>query len=136
MSDLVLDTSAVVAILDGEPEAPALLRALEGFQRRWIGAGTLVELSVVVARRRGEVGLVMLDALLARLRVEVVPVAGPEVTVAREAWLRFGKGRHPAGLNLGDCLSYATARCVGAPLMCKGEDFPRTDLPLVTVAPT
>lgn len=128
MTSIAIDASALVAILEGEPEADACLRAIEAAPRRVLGAATLVEASIVVAHRRGETALVALDALIARLGILVAPFEADDASVARAAWWRYGKGRHRAALNFGDCLSYATARRAGAPLVCVGDDFPRTDL--------
>ena len=128
MSDVAIDSSAIIAVLEGEPEGEAILRVIEAAGRRLVGAGTMLEASIVVARRRGEAGLVALDALSARLAFDLVPMGSEHVSLARDAWLRFGKGRHVAGLNLGDCMSYAVASASGVPLLCKGEDFPNTDL--------
>jgi ribonuclease VapC len=94
----------------------------------------LVEASIVLTARAGPAGVAALEALLADAEVTVVPFTEAHWRVARSAFARFGKGRHPAALNLGDCYSYATARVAGQPLLCVGNDFPLTDLPLVTVA--
>ena len=129
---IVVDSSALVAILELEEDAEPLARVLVGASVRWISTATLVESGIVMLRRRGAEGSRDLDALLARLSVEPVPVSAEHARLAREAFARFGKGRHAAGLNYGDCFSYALARAAAAPLLCKGDEFGRTD---VTVAP-
>jgi ribonuclease VapC len=93
-----------------------------------VGAPTLVEAAVVLAGRRGGSRVAQLAGFLERATVVVIPFGVDHWRVAGEAWLRFGKGRHPAALNLGDCFAYATARVAGRPLLCKGEDFSKTDL--------
>ncbi len=124
---MVVDTSAIAAVLLGEPERDAFRAAIERAARRpLLSAMTLLEASLVMAGRRGEAMLPVLDALAARL--EVVPFDEAMARTARDAFLRFGKGRHPAGLNYGDCAAYALAKQRGLPLLFKGEDFARTDL--------
>ena len=125
---MVVDTSALVAILRNEPERRSLIEALEGADVRHISAATLVETSIVIESRFGPEGLRHLDAFLARAGIEVIPVNGEQAHLAREAFSRLGKGRHPAALNYGDCFSYALARVLAEPLLCKGDDFSRTDL--------
>lgn len=95
-----------------------------------VGAPTLVETAAVLGTRIPQ-ARPLLDDLLRRLQAQVVPFGADHWEVARTAYERFGKGRHPAGLNLGDCCSYATARVAGRPLLCVGDDFSLTDLPLV-----
>jgi ribonuclease VapC len=125
---MVVDTSALAAILFDEPERAALLDEVAGANRRLISAGTLIESAVVIEARRGEVAGRELDLFLHRAKVRTVPVDDEQVEVARDAWRRYGKGRHPAGLNLGDLFAYALARTTGEPLLYKGDDFARTDL--------
>lgn len=126
---MVLDTSALLAILFREPEAPAMLRAVARSETRLVGTPTLVEASAVLQARKGPGGEVALDALLERLGIEVVPLSRPAAQLARLAWGRFGKGiGDPAVLNFGDCLAYGVAMAEGRPLLFKGDDFPRTDV--------
>lgn len=123
----VVDTSAIVAVLLGEPERGRVEAVLVG-EPCVMSAATRVELGIVVEARTGPAGSQLLEELLARIEVDVVPV---DVEQAREAvtcWRRFGKGRHPAGLNLGDTFSYALARRLAAPLLFVGDDFSRTDI--------
>jgi ribonuclease VapC len=129
---MVIDTSALLAILFGEPEAEALVEAIASAATRLLGAPTLVEASAVMLARKGAQGEIALDALLQRLGIEVVPMSPEAAVFARSAYARFGKGvGSPGVLNYGDCLSYGVARATGEPLLFKGDDFPRTDLPAV-----
>lgn len=128
---MVLDTSALVAILSQEPEAQALALAIDEHPCRCVSAATVLEASIVIAVRFGEPGLRDLDQLLAKILAEVVPVSADQAALGRQAFLKYGKGRHPAGLNYGDCFAYALTKTSGQPLLCKGDDFARTDLALV-----
>jgi ribonuclease VapC len=125
---MVLDTSAVMAILLQEPAADRLVAALDADRTRLISAATVVEASLVLLGRYGEAGEPLLDRLLRGIGAEVVPVGDEHVTLARDAALRFGRGRHPAALNFGDCFSYALAVARGEPLLFVGDDFARTDV--------
>ena len=129
---MVLDTSALVAILQDEPERVALTRALRDDPVRRMSTATLVEAGIVMQGRHGDDGAARLDALLARAAVEVIPLTAAHAAAAREAFRRFGKGRHPAALNYGDCFSYALAVALAEPLLFVGDDFGQTD---VDVAP-
>jgi ribonuclease VapC len=126
---MVLDTSAVVAILFDEPVRHALTKAIEADPVRLLSAANLLECALVVEARRGEPAGRELDLLLHRASVETVSVTADHVEIARQAWRRYGKGRHPAGLNFGDCFAYALARSSGEALLYVGEDFARTDVP-------
>jgi ribonuclease VapC len=125
---MVVDTSALLAILQNEPERRSFNEALESADARLISAATLVETSILVESRYGAEGLRDLDQFLDRAGIETIPIDLEQAREARAAWSRFGKGRHPAGLNFGDCFSYALARVLGEPLLHKGEDFSKTDL--------
>ncbi|HET7232523.1 MAG TPA: type II toxin-antitoxin system VapC family toxin [Longimicrobium sp.] len=125
---MVIDTSALVAYLKGEPQAGAIQEAFEADARRLVSAATLVEAGIVVERHRGEHAGHELDLLLHRLQAEVVPVTREQADIARAAYRRFGKGAHPAGLNFGDCFSYALATALGEPLLYIGDDFSKTDV--------
>ena len=129
---MVVDTSALVAVLQTEPEADALTEAMLAVASPRISSATLVEAGIVMQGRHGDEGSRELDTLLAQVRAEVVPVTAAHAAVAREAFRRFGKGRHPAGLNYGDCFSYALAVALAEPLLFVGDDFGQTD---VDVAP-
>jgi ribonuclease VapC len=125
---MVIDTSALVAILAAEPVAPRLLAAIEADPVRYLSAATLVEATLVVVGRYGPDGRPRLDALVRAMRADVRDVDARQVDIAREAALRFGKGRHPAALNFGDLFAYALAVSSDQPLLCTGDDFPRTDV--------
>ncbi len=125
---MIVDTSAVAAILFGEPDAARYVSALEDAPSRLLSAVTRVEISCVVEGRKGESGRADLERLLDAGGFEIVAVTPRHAEIAIEAFRRFGKGRHPAGLNIGDCFSYALARATGLPLLFKGEDFARTDI--------
>jgi ribonuclease VapC len=125
---VVLDTSALLAILFAEPEREELIRALAAVEDPVISAATLVESSIVMLARTGTAGVRDLDELLAAAAVRCVAVDSRQAQLARDAYARFGKGRAPAGLNLGDCFAYALARATGRPLLFKGADFGQTDI--------
>jgi len=125
---MVVDTSALIAVLEGEETAPRIARAMVEAPRRFISTATLVEAGIVAERHRGEQGGRELDLLLHRLRVEVVPLTAEHAEIARSAYRDYGKGRHPAGLNLGDLFSYALATTLGEPLLFVGNDFSKTDV--------
>jgi ribonuclease VapC len=126
---MVIDTSALLAVLFNEPEAEAIARALSSDPRRLASAFTVLQTGIVVEARKGEVGGRELDLLLHRIGLECVPLTASHAEVARDAWRRFGRGRHSANLSIGDCCAYALARISGEPLLFKGEDFARTDVP-------
>jgi ribonuclease VapC len=125
---LVLDTSALVAMLLGEPEADQFIAVLAGAEDPLISAGTLLEASIVLQSKLGDAGLRDLDELLATAGVRCVAVDLAQARVARDAFARFGKGRDSAGLNYGDCFAYALAKVTQTPLLFKGSDFSRTDV--------
>lgn len=125
---MVLDTSALVAMLLGEPERDRFIATLAQAADPLISAGTLLESSIVIHSKLGTDGLVDLDELLLTAGVRCVAVDLAQVHAAREAFARFGKGQHAAGLNYGDCFAYALAKVTGAPLLFKGNDFPQTDV--------
>lgn len=128
---MVLDTSAVVAILFDEPARRTLTEAIEADPVRLLSAANLLESALVVEARRGEAAGRELDLLLHRACVDMVSVTADHVEIARQAWRRYGKGRHAAALNFGDCFAYALARSSGEALLHVGEDFTRTDVPRV-----
>lgn len=125
---MVLDTSAIVAVLFDEPERDEFVDRIASASRRLVSAGTLIESSIVVESRRGEAAGRELDLLLHRADVRTVAVSEEQALLARAAWRRFGKGRHPAGLNFGDLFACALARASGDDLLFKGDDFRKTDL--------
>lgn len=124
----VIDSSALLAVVLGEPDAEAVAERLVAPVRKLVSAATLLEAAVAAERRGGLEARDRLDRLVARIEAEVVPFDAAHLGWARDAFRRFGKGRHPAALNLGDCIAYATARHAVLPLLFKGDDFARTDL--------
>ncbi len=125
---MVIDTSAILAILRDEPERRAFNEAIESADPRLMSAASFVEASVVIETRRGYEGLRDFDLFMARAGIELAPVDADQAHIARQAFREYGKGRHPAGLNFGDCFSYALARAEGLPLLFKGNDFAQTDV--------
>ena len=125
---MVIDTSAILAILLRKPAADQLLSAVEADRTRLVSAASVVEASLVLLGRYGEAGDSPLDRLLRSIGAEVVPVGEEQVALARDGALRFGRGRHPAALNFGDCFSYALSVERGEPLLFVGDDFPQTDV--------
>lgn len=126
---MVLDTSALVAILLNEPEAARMVAAIARDPTRLMGAPTLVEASAVMHAKKGPGGEVALDALLERLDIGIVPMSLPAARLARLAYVRFGKGvGDPGVLNYGDCLAYGVAMAERQPLLYKGDDFSATDV--------
>jgi len=125
---MVVDTSAIVAILMSEPDAEIIAGALGEASARLISAVTRVELSCVIEGRKGEPGRRDLERLLGNGGFEVVAVTPHHADLAIEAFRRYGKGRHPASLNIGDCFSYALAKATDSPLLFKGSDFIQTDV--------
>jgi ribonuclease VapC len=126
---MVLDSSAVVAIVLKEAGYQDLLAKMEAAAGVAIGAPTLVEILIVLTTRLGGKALPVLKDLLLSAEAEVIPFSDDHSWVALRAYLRFGKGRHRAALNFGDCLSYATASIARQPLLFVGNDFSRTDIP-------
>jgi ribonuclease VapC len=125
---MVIDTSALVAIFLAEPERKLLLDLLLQAETRMISAATVLETGIVLEARRGESAGREFDLFLVRANLQIVPVDGEQAEIARSAWRKYGKGRHPAALNFGDCFSYALARFAGEPLLAKGTDFAATDI--------
>jgi ribonuclease VapC len=125
---MVIDTSAVVAALLGEPSAERFVRALNEGPSLSMSAASVLETSLVIDSRLGHSVATALDRWLERSQVEVVVVTRRHVEVAREGFRRFGKGRHPAGLNFGDCFSYALAKVSGDSLLFQGNGFSKTDI--------
>jgi ribonuclease VapC len=125
---MVLDTSALVALLFDEPDADTLRREVEDDPTRLVSAATLLETALVVEARKGEAAGHQLDLLLHKADVVVVPVDAEQIAEARRAYRRYGKGRHEAGLNYGDLFAYALSRTSGEPLLFKGNHFARTDV--------
>lgn len=128
---MVIDTSALLAVLLDEADRRLFTHAIAADPRRLVSVATVLETTMVVEARHGESAGRELDLLLHRISASIVAVTEPQMEIARSAWRRFGKGRHPAGLNFGDCFSYALARHAGEPLLFKGLDFAGTDIAAV-----
>lgn len=125
---MVIDTSILLAILQDEPERRVFNEALEAAESRLMPAAAFVETSIIIESRYGTDGLRDLDVFIDRAGIEIVPVDVEQAHIARRAFSQFGKGRHPAGLNFGDCFSYSLARARGESLFFKGDDFSQTDV--------
>ncbi len=123
-----IDTSAVITILFQEPEAERITRTIVGATSRLLSSASLLEAGIILQARHGDEGARDLDLLLHTLSLEIVPVSEKQANLARKAYRQFGKGIHPAGLNYGDCFSYALAKDKSLPLLFKGEDFNKTDI--------
>ena len=130
---MVLDTSAILAILLEEREAATIADLISKDSKRLISAGTILELMIVIESRKGEAGGRELDLFLHRAKIDVVPFDGEQAEIARTAWRHYGKGNHSAGLNFGDCFAYALAKISGEPLLFKGNDFNQTDIHFVSL---
>jgi ribonuclease VapC len=124
---VIVDTSALMAMLLGEAEAADFARAIRAAPARRISAASWLE-AAIVADTRSALAAAEFDAFMARLELEVMPFTADQAWRAREAHRRYGRGRHPAGLNLGDCFAYALAKSRDEPLLFKGDDFARTDV--------
>jgi len=129
---MIVDTSALVAILLDEPDAEKLSAAIAANTPRIISAVSVLEASIVIESKKGEAGLALLDELLNLAQFEIVAFDDAQQQLARVAYRRYGKGRHPAGLNFGDCCAYALAKVRNEALLFKGNDFNQTD---ITAAP-
>ena len=125
---MVVDSSAILAILFNEPERDRFAAALAQAGVRLMGSVNVLETAVVVSARKGPHGAREFDLLLHRAEIEVIAFTADHLRLARDAYQRYGKGRHPAGLNLGDCCAYALSRHTGESLLFKGNDFPQTDV--------
>ena len=127
---MIIDSSALVALVKGEPSAPLIAASILRDDVREVGAATFVESSMVIEARMPD-GARLLAELIETFDIDIVPVEGAIAGAAVEAWRRFGKGNHPARLNLGDCLTYGVATVRGEPILCIGNDFVQTDAPIV-----
>ena len=125
---MVIDTSAVLAILQDEPERRTFNEAIETAETRSISAASFVESSIILESRYGADGVRDFDLFIEIARVTPVPVDLKQAHLARQGFQKYGKGRHRAGLNFGDCFAYALARLLDEPLLFKGNDFPQTDV--------
>lgn len=132
---MVLDTSALLAVLQDEAERRSFNEAIEAADSVALSVASFVETSIVIEARHGAEGLRALDRFIERSGIVVAGVDLEQGRAARDAFSRFGKGRHAAALNFGDCFSYALATVLGEPLLFKGEDFARTDIARVEIPP-
>lgn len=130
---MVIDTSALIAVLLRVADAHAIAEAIEAGSPRLLSAANLLEASMVIESRKGEAAGRELDLLLYRAAIEVVAVDQDQAEIARLAWRRFEKGRHKAGLNYGDCFAYALAKSRRLPLLFHGDDFAHTDIDRVSI---
>ena len=131
---MVIDTSAILALLLNEREADDIEIAIDADPVRLMSTASIVESAIVVEARLGAAGGREFDLLLHKTGIEPVAVTTEHADLARTAWRRFGRGRHDANLNFGDCFAYALAMSTGEPLLFKGDDFSRTDVPRVGFA--
>ena len=125
---MILDSSPLIAILAGEPDAELYIQAISRAPRCRISAGNFIELSIVLESQFPVEVLRQCDALFCRVGIVIEPVTIDHAHLSRQAFHDFGKGRHPAGLNFGDCFAYALAKHTGEPLLFKGNDFSKTDI--------
>ena len=125
---MVLDTSAVLAILQNEPERRQFNEAIDAAEARSLSTASFVECSMIVESRYGPDGVRDLDLFVAKAQISLAPVDEEQANLARRAFRKYGQGRHPAGLNFGDCFSYALSKALQEPLLFKGNDFSQTDV--------
>ena len=125
---MVIDTSALVVILQDEPERRSFNQAIEAADRRSMSAASFIEVSMIIESRFGPDGIGNLDLFIAKAKIELVPVDAEQAHIARTAFRDYGKRRHVAGLNFGDCSSYALAKALDEPLLFKGTDFSSSDI--------
>ena len=128
---MVIDASAILALLFNEPEADDIEIAIDEDPIRLMSVASGLEAAIVVEARLGAAGGREFDLLLHKTRIELVAVTNEQTEAGRTAWRRFGRGRHDANLNFGDCFSYALAATSGEPLLFKGDGFSKTDVPRV-----
>jgi ribonuclease VapC len=125
---MVIDSSALAAILFREPERQKFLEAIVADEQRLISAATMLEAGIVIEGRQGEAAGREFDLFAVRVGLQVVPFDAEQLEIARSAWRKYGKGRHPVALNFGDCFVYALAKVSGEPILAKGTDFVRIDV--------
>ena len=132
---MVIDTSALLAIFLAEPERKPFLDSILQSETRMISAANVLETGTVLEARRGESAGREFDLFLVRANLQIVSVDSEQAEIARSAWRKYGKGRHPAALNFGDCFAYALAKSSGEPLLAKGTDFVATDIVVCPAMP-
>jgi ribonuclease VapC len=132
---MVIDTSALLAIFLAEPERKPFLESILQAETRMISAANVLETGIVLEARRGEAAGREFDLFVVRANLQVAAVDSEQTEIARSAWRKYGKGRHPAALNFGDCFAYALAKALGEPLLAKGSDFALTDIEICRSMP-
>lgn len=132
---MIVDSSVLIATLLGEADSAVYIEALSGSGRKFMSSFTYLESAIVIEARKGTEGSRALAELVSVAEIEQVAFDAALAEVALDAWRRYGKGRHPAGLNIGDCASYALARVMNKPLLFKGDDFTKTDVPSAVESP-
>jgi len=132
---MVIDTSALLAIFLAEPERKPFLDSILQSETRMISAANVLETGIVLEARRGESAGREFDLFLFRANLRIVSLDSEQAEIARSAWRKYGKGRHPAALNFGDCFAYALAKSSGEPLLAKGTDFVATDIDVCPAVP-
>jgi ribonuclease VapC len=132
---MVIDTSALLAIFLAEPERKLFLDSILQAETRMISAANVLETGIVLEARRGESAGREFDLFLVRANLQIVSVDSEQAEIARSAWRKYGKGRHPAALNFGACFAYALAKASGEPLLAKGTDFVATDISVCAASP-
>lgn len=128
---MVIDSSALLAVFLGEPERARLLERITQAEARLISAANALETGIVLEARRGEAAGREFDLFVNQAKIEIISVDAEQVEIARVAWRKYGKGRHPAALNFGDCFAYALAKSLEEPLLARGTEFSRTDIETV-----
>ena len=131
---MVIDTSAIMAILNLEPEANVFTNAIASDSVRLMSMGTALEISIIVKARKGEAGIRELEFFLFKAAINLVNFDENQFKMARHAFEHYGKGRHPASLNFGDCFAYSLSKTSGQPLLFKGNDFTQTDVTAVAIS--
>ena len=133
---MVIDTSALAAIFFAEPERQTFLKAITAAATRLLSAESVLETGIVLEARQGEPAGREFDLFVVRANLQIVSVDAEQAELARSAWRRYGKGRHPAALNMGACFTYALCKSTGEPLLAKGTDFSLTDIETFHLPPT
>jgi ribonuclease VapC len=125
---VIVDSSALIALIEGEETAEQIAAVLAGTRNPVVAAPTLAETLIVLTSKHGPVARTVFDRLRSEINLGVAEFTDAHALATQRAYLRYGKGRHPAGLNFGDCMTYAAAELAGGPLLAIGDDFPKTDL--------
>ena len=131
---MVIDTSALITILTGEPDAQLFASAIADDPKKLLSSFSMLEAGIVIESKKGESGTRELELLIHKIKIDIVSLDSEQIALAIAAWRKFGKGRHPAGLNIGDCCSYALAKYSNEPVLFKGNYFDKTDIPTVNLS--